>query len=57
MARTHSGPDKTCFYESLNLLTGQDIVTQLPVMNAETTAQHLNQILSSIPDRPILLLA
>jgi transposase len=55
VVRAHPGREKTCFYGSLNLLTGQDIVTQSPVMNAETTAQHLNQILETLPGQPILL--
>ena len=56
VVRAHPGRDKACFYGSLNLLTGQDIVTQSPVMNAEASAQHLNQILEAIPGFPILLL-
>jgi transposase len=56
VVRTHRGREKTCFYGSLDLQTGKDIVTQSPVMNAEVTAQHLRQILDAFPERPILLL-
>lgn len=56
VVRAHPGREKTCFYGSLDLQTGRDIVTQSPVMNAEVTAQHLNQILDAFPERPILLL-
>jgi transposase len=56
VVRAHPGREKICFYGSLDLQTGQDIVTQPPVMNAEVTAQHLNQILDALPERPILLL-
>jgi transposase len=55
VVRAHPGREKTCFYGSLSLLTAQDIVTQSPVMNAETTAQHLNRILETLPGQPILL--
>jgi transposase len=47
---------KTNFYGTLNLQTGREIVTQSPVMNAETTAQHLNDLLAAHPRQPILLL-
>jgi transposase len=56
VVRAHPGREKTCFYGSLDLQTGRDIVTQSPVMNAEVTAQHLNQILDAFPECPILLL-
>ena len=56
IVRAHPGREKTCFYGSLDLRTGRDIVTQSPVMNAEVTAQHLHQILDAFPERPILLL-
>lgn len=53
-----SDPDraKTNFYGSLNLHTGQEIAMSAPSMNADYTAQHLQQVLDAIPDRPILLL-
>ena len=47
---------KTNFYGTLNLHTGQEIVTQATTMNAEATATHLQAILAAHPDVPILLL-
>jgi hypothetical protein len=44
------------FYGSLNLLTGEEIVTRSTVMKAETTALHLLQVLEAIPDKPVLML-
>jgi transposase len=56
VVRAHPGREKVNFYGTLNLHTGQDIATQTLVMNAEASAQHLEQILDVIPDVPILLL-
>lgn len=56
VVRTHPGREKVNFYGTLNLLTGQEIVMPSPVMNAETSAQHLEQILDALLDVPILLL-
>ena len=47
---------KTNFYGTLNLHTGDVIVTREPVMNAETSARHLQAILDAFPNCPILLL-
>lgn len=47
---------KTNFYGTLNLQTGTEIVSRASVMNSEATAQHLETVLDTIPDRPILLL-
>lgn len=47
---------KTNFYGTLNLHSGQQIAMQAPTMNADFSAQHLQQILAAIPDRPLLLL-
>lgn len=54
--RADVGRAKTCFYGSLNLRTGAEIVTQSATMNAETTATHLHQLLATYPDVPILVL-
>jgi len=54
--RVHPGRDKVNFYGTLNLLTGQEIAMRSPVMNAEATAEHLEQIVEAVPDVPILLL-
>jgi len=56
VVRTHPGREKVNFYGSLNLHTGQEIVSRTETMNAEASAQHLEAILAAIPDRPILLL-
>ena len=56
VVRADPGRAKTNFYGTLNLHTGEDMVTSSPVMNAEATAQHLKQILTAIPGHPILLL-
>mgnify|MGYP001547657591 FL=1 len=55
MVRAHPGREKVCFYGTLDVRTGRDIVTRVPVMNAAATAEHLLQILEAIPERPILL--
>lgn len=56
IVRADAGRSKTCFYGSLNLCTGGEIVTQCATMNAQTSAAHLQQILTAYPDEPILLL-
>ena len=56
VVRSDPGRTKTNFYGTLNLHTGEDIVTQTSEMTAETTALHLEQILDTLPDVPILLL-
>lgn len=50
------GREKTCFYGTLNLRTGQEVAMQSPLMNSEVTSQHLTQILRTYPSVPILLL-
>jgi transposase len=52
----HPGREKVNFYGSLNLQTGQEIVSRTETMNAEASAEHLEAILAAIPDRPVLLL-
>jgi len=54
--RVHPGREKVNFYGTLNLLTGQEIAMRSEVMNAEATAEHLEQVLEAVPDVPILLL-
>jgi transposase len=56
VSRADPGRAKTCFYGTLNLHTGEEIVTQSSIMNAEATAQHLERVLQAHPDVPILLL-
>jgi transposase len=51
-------PGRTCthFYGTLNLLTGQEIITRTASLNAETTARHLEHILQACPEVTVLLL-
>ena len=46
----------TSFYGTLNLTTGQEVVTQAEKMNAVATAQHLQALLDAYPTGKILLL-
>jgi hypothetical protein len=46
----------THFYGTLNLQTGQEIMTRSDTMNSDATAQHLQALLDAYPDQPILLL-
>ena len=46
----------THFYGALNLLTGQEIAMQSPIMNAEISALFLQKLLTAIPEVPIILL-
>ncbi len=50
------GRAKTHFYGTLNLRTGEEIVLQAEKLNAQTTAEHLEQLLAAHPDVPVLLL-
>jgi transposase len=47
--------DKVNFYGTLDLVSGQEIVTQAEKMNSEATAVHLHKILANYPDKQILL--
>ena len=49
------GRSKAGFYGTLNLHTGEEIVTRSATFSAEISAQHLQLLLDTIPDRPILL--
>ena len=51
-----AGRSRIGFYGTLDVQTGQQIVTRACVLNSVTTALHLEQILQAIPNRPILLL-
>lgn len=55
LVKLHPGRESVHFYGTLNLHTGHEIVMPTKVMNAETTALHLQQVLAAYPDRPILL--
>jgi len=55
VVRADPGRAKTNFYGTLNLQTGQEIAMRSDIMNAEVSAQHLELILETHPDTPILL--
>jgi transposase len=46
---------KAAFYGTLDLQSGQELVSRRAVLNAQSSAEHLNHLLQAIPDRPILL--
>ena len=48
--------DKVSFYGTLNLQTGQEVVTREQTMNSAATAAHLQQVLATYPKVPILVL-
>jgi transposase len=54
--RADPGRKCTHFFASLNLHTGVDIVMRADTMNAETSSQHLLQILKQVPEVPIVVL-
>lgn len=54
--RLHPGREKICFYGTLDLRTGQNIVMRATTMNSETTVHYLQHLLDHYPDQPILLL-
>lgn len=56
LVRVHPGREKVSFYGTLNLHTGQEVVTREPTMNGEATARHLQKVLATYPDVPLLLL-
>jgi len=53
--RVHPGRTKVGFYGSLDLHSGHELVTRSPDLTAATSAQHLQLILDTFPDDPILL--
>jgi transposase len=55
VVRADPGRAKTNFYGALNLQTGQEIAMRSDIMNADVSAQHLEFILDTNPDTPILL--
>ena len=54
--RLHPGREKICFYGTLDLRTGQNIVMRATTMNSETTVHYLQHLLDHYPDQSILLL-
>ncbi len=55
VVRVDPGRTKAAFYGTLDLRTGQELVSRCAGLNAEASAQHLCLILQAIPNRPILL--
>jgi transposase len=53
--RADPSRQKTCFYGGLNLETGYEVILQSAVMNSLTTAEYLELLLHTYPDRPLLL--
>jgi transposase len=47
--------DAACFFGSLNLRTGDELVTRSDRMNSDATIAHLEAILKAYPDQLILL--
>jgi transposase len=56
IVRVDPGRKKAGFYGTLNLKTGEEIVTRTAEFNAIETTNHLQQILEQYPHVPILLL-
>jgi transposase len=55
VVKAHPQREKVSFYGTLNLLSGEEVVTQAETMNSAATALHLKQILATYPHQPILL--
>jgi transposase len=53
--RADPGRAKTNFYGTLNLKTGQELAMRSDIMNVEVSAQHLEILLDTNPDVPIIL--
>ena len=56
VVRVDPGREQAKFYGTLNLDTGEEIVMRAAIMNSNSTALHLEQILAAVPSVPILLL-
>ncbi|MCI0351964.1 MAG: transposase, partial [Acidobacteriales bacterium] len=52
---TDPGRAKAALYGTLDLRTGQELVSRSGLLNARASAQPLSLILQAIPDQPILL--
>jgi transposase len=55
IVHAHPGRAKAAFFGSLDLRTGQELVSRSSVLTAQASVQHLETILQAIPDWPILL--
>jgi transposase len=54
--RVDPGRRKVGFYGTLNLHTGDVLVTRATALTAQASSRHLQRLLDAIPNRPILLL-
>jgi len=52
LVRVDPGRAKAAFYGSLDLQTGQGLVSRSSGLTAQASAQHLDMILKAIPERP-----
>lgn len=55
ISRVDPGRSKVGFYGTLNLQTGEEIMSRTPEFNSQTSAEHLQIILDTYPHQPILL--
>jgi len=55
VVRSDAGRSITHFYGTLNLHTYQEIVTRMETMDAVASAQHLEDVLATVSNVPILL--
>lgn len=55
VVRSDTQREKVNFYGTLDLHTGREIVLRTKEMNAQTSVQHLEQLLVAYPDQPIVL--
>jgi len=55
LVRADPGRAKAAFYGTLDLRTGQELVSRSPRLTALCSAEHLDMLLHAIPERPILL--
>jgi len=55
VVRVDPGRSKVAFYGSLNLRTGEELVTRTTQLDAATTAQHLRQALGRHPGKRMVM--
>lgn len=56
VTKVDAGRTKVGFYGTLNLRTGEELVTRTEIFNSPTTATHLQSILDAFPEQAIVLL-
>ena len=55
VVRVDPGRAKVGFYGTLDVRSGRELVTRVHELNADASAAHLQLILRTFPDRPLLL--